>query len=288
MQTVAASQRVVPLLTMAEKITVNPGTESAAETSPRRLPFTPIFDTIVTEPLRETPTAAEEAAPATPAAPSYSEEKSAGAVLFRPQIIEPPPLAASDRALTWTIAGGMLAIVLALVWMGFELHSQQQMLKSELNSSSSRVASAVFDSSTLEQRPWLGIAEVAPQPPATSLGTFSVTLQNTGRTPALQARIAATAQLTDVPAEADGAQAIAPVNQGVGTILPGAQSKFVLDFPVSHPALVVLYHNQGHLVLHIAVTYEDIFQASHTSQSCWSWQPGLRQMESCGGYGTVN
>ena len=271
---------------MAEKITLNPAMSSVGEAVPRRLPFAPIFDTIVAEPLPEPPPPSVQPVSAPPK-PSPSENR-IGSVLFPAPSDQTPAPPQTSTDWHWATAIVLVAMLAVLAYVALQLRNQREVLGSELASSSSRLAAVLADNSKLEQRPWVGIAEVVPLPYASGPGFFNVALQNSGRTPALQTRVSASAQLTDLTGAATGSESVLNVTHTAGTLFPGSQGKVLLDFHLSQPALVALYRGQARLVLHVTVSYDDIFRNSHVTQNCWSWQPALRQMESCNGYDTVN
>ena len=193
---------------------------------------------------------------------------------------------ARSPALPWILALGLLAILAGVVYLNVQLQRQRQIL-SDLAASSSQLAAAVSGTQRMDQRAWLTIAGFTSQPLAVAPGAFNLYLQNTGKTPATEANVSATAQLDGVTPGVT-AQAIAPVTRNVGALFPGGQFKGVLDFHLLPATLGVLYRGQGHLEIHINIAYHDVFHASHVTQSCWSWQPAFRELESCAGYGTVN
>ncbi len=281
---------------MAEKI--NQGAPRAADGHSRRLPFTPIFDTIVAEALPEIPFTTEE-----PTTKVSQRERQSG---LRHR--EYPPQAVEDNGFNgsvhlhdgskqgevssrpaglwvWIIGIGVFTMLMGLLYLNWQLRRQSHALN-DLSNSTSKLASALSDNRKLEQRPWVNIADVVPRPLAVASGAFNVALQNSGKTAALDVKISATAQLTG--SDVSERQALTPVSRDAGSLFAGSQFRTVLDFRPSQEVLAQLYRGRGHLEIHIDVTYKDVFQDPHVSQACWSWQPAFRQMEACPGYGSVN
>jgi hypothetical protein len=282
---------------MAEKI--NQGASRAADAHSRPLPFAPIFDTIVAEPLSKTPFTIKE--PTTKV--TSPREKQSGSLHreFLPDEVEgtgfngpahfhdgskPGEVASHPARLSvWIIGIGVFTILLGVIYLNWQF-SRENYALSDLSNSTSKIATVLSDDRKLEQRPWVNIADMVPQPLAVAPGAFNVSLQNSGKTAALDVKVSATAQLTG--SDVSGNQAMIPVIRDTGGLFAGSQFKTVLDFRPSPAVLAQLYRGRGRLEIHIDVTYRDVLQASHVSQSCWSWQPAFRQMEACPGYGSVN
>ena len=275
------------------------GASRAADVQHRRLPFAPIFDTIVAEPLHEIPYPTEEFGTKVTtsrerppdALPRDFHPRGAGSnglnrpVRF-PEPDKPEEVVSHPAKLPIRILGlGILAILVAVIYLNWQFRRESYAL-SDLSTSTSKLASALSADQKLEQRPWVNIVDMSPQPLAVAPGAFNVFLQNSGKTAALDVKISGTAQLTgtDIPAN----QAVAPVKRDAGSLFAGSQFKTVLDFRPSPAVLAQLYRGRGHLEIHVDVSYKDVLQASHVSQACWSWQPAFRQMEACPSSGSIN
>lgn len=283
-EAVVGSQKRCATLTMAEKTIFDPRASRAAEAQSRRLPFAPIFDTIVAEPLPKPLLTTEEPATKVVVKPDDGNGYH-GPSLLRPEIRSKESASPRNRSLTWVLAATCVILVAGMVYQGIQLARQQQAL-SQLAAVTSKVDAKISENRILEQRPWVTISELIPQPLSTAPGAFSFSLQNAGKTPASNVKIAATAKLIDV-ADGSAVPAIEPVNRNAGTLFPGSQYRTVVDFHPAQEVFVALFRRQGKLEIHMNVSYEDA-QTPHVTQSCWLWQPALRRMDPCSGFGTVN
>lgn len=184
------------------------------------------------------------------------------------------------------VGAGFLILIAGMLVQNIQLARQERTLN-QLLQDGSNLASTLSEARGQELRPWITLSDLVPQPLSTAPGSFAVALQNTGKTPALNVKIAATAQVTDTP-NAGGLPPIGPVNRVSGTLFPGSQFRTVLDFQPSQAVFAALFRGRGQLEVHVNVSYEDVQHHSHVTQSCWHWRPALRQMEPCSSFGAVN
>jgi hypothetical protein len=270
---------------MAEKTIFDPRASRAAEAHSRRLPFAPIFDTIVAEPLPQSPLTTEEPATKVFAKPDDGNGFH-GLSVLRPEIRSGESALSKHGTLVWVIAASCVILVAGMVYQNIQLTRQQQAL-SQLATATSKLDARISENRILEQRPWVTISELVPQPLSTAPGAFSFSLQNGGKSPASSVKIAASAKLIDV-ADASSIPAIESVNRNAGTLFPGSQYRTVVDFHPAQEVFVALFRRQGKLEIHVNVSYEDALHTPHVTQSCWLWQPVLRRMDPCSGFDTVN
>ena len=270
---------------MAEKTIFDPRVSRTAELSSRRLPFAPIFDTIVAEPPSHRTVTTEE--PATKVFPLPGEGNG-----FRTPIAIETQKRLNDLRLKprgplyWIVAAVALLLVAGVIFQNIQLARQEQTL-TQLAQGTSKLAASLSDARVTQERPWLTLSDLAPQALSVAPGSFGMSVQNTGKTPAVDVKISATAQVVDF-ANAASLPAIGAVNRTVGTLFPGAQFRSVLDFRPPAPVFTALFRGQGRLEIHVNVSYEDVQRNSHVTQSCWQWAPALRRMDPCSGFGTVN
>ncbi len=278
---------------MAEKIILDPSFTRTAESHSRRLPFAPIFDTIVAEPLPEKPLTSEEPATKIPARPTGGGNGYRGPTFLPLESRTTNPSAGieaisqnGERRLYWVLAAGFFLLLAGIIYLTLQVQQQKQAL-AELTNPTSRTVPAPADTRFLEQRPWVAINDPVPLSLTTAPGSFAVSLQNSGKTPAVGVKVAANVQLGSLPAGFAN-QTVPQVSRTAGTLFPAAQYRTVLDFRFPPGVLAAIYRAQGKVELHVNVTYEDILHGAHVTQSCWTWQPALRSMEPCDGFGQVN
>ena len=270
---------------MAENTIFDPRVSSTTEATSRRLPFAPIFDTIVAEHPPQRPLTTQE--PATKVFPLPDE----GNGFRMPVAVEPQMGLIGEYLkpygpLMWAVAAGFVLLVAGVIFQNIQLARQEQTL-SQLAQSTSKLAASMLDARSAEERPWVTLSDLVPQPLSIAPGAFGISLQNTGKTPAVDVKIAATASVVDAP-NAASLPAIGSVNHVAGTLFPGAQFRSVLDFRPSAPVFTALFRGQARLQVHVSVSYEDTQRNSHVTQSCWLWAPALRRIDPCSGFGTVN
>ena len=269
---------------MAEKTIFDPRYSRGTEAPSRRLPFAPIFDTIVAEPLPQRPLTTEE--PVTKVFPLPREGNGFRVPPLEEPQNRPKETSSGNRRFVWVIGAGLSLLVAGIVFQNFQLARQQQTL-TQLVQGTSKLASSLTDARAAQERPWLTLSDLTPQPLSVAPGSFGVAVQNAGKTPAVDVKIAAMAQVTNVP-NASSLPPIEPLNYSAGTIFPGAQFRTILAFQPSAPVFTALFRSQGRLEIHVNVTYEDVQRGTHVTQSCWQWIPASRRMEPCSGFGTIN
>jgi len=275
---------------MAEKIT-HQSTERSAEEQGRRLPFAPIFDTISPEPALKpelesapkSPSSTEDYADSARRSSADVNNFSFSTARERP---EPGHPAGHYTGISnWIVAVGLVLVALTLSYMSLQLREQRQVLSEQLQ----QLLRATQESRQLEQRPWVGIADAVPQPLTATGGTFNITLQNFGKTPAIDVHASGYVVLQDSPEiSLSNEETAHPVQLSAGSLSPGAVQKSAVEFRIPLASVAALYRNQVYAVLHVSVTYKDVFQAAHTTQSCFYWQPNLRGAQACEGHNTVN
>ena len=225
---------------MTDKTTQHPIPELNPEASHRRLPFAPIFDTIVAED-----------------APTSGVRKLERKSYFGD--LDPDFLAV--RHAHWIVATAAVVIALVVLYLAVQARKQTQILTALATSSQ---ASLRADEATmrLEQRPWVGVADAVAQPLTASGDAF--TLQNSGKTPALDVHFSGNVMLTVSPQLTAANETTAPVQGSAGMLFPGAAYKTVVQFPIPVASVAALYRNQVRAVVHVSITYKDTLQGAHT------------------------
>jgi hypothetical protein len=269
---------------MAENLT-HQSTERSDEAQGRRLPFAPIFDTIVAEPAPESSSSAGDYADSAP--PHSPDVKNISFSTARERSKPEHPAGHDTGISNWIVAVGTVMVALTLSYVGLQLRRQAQVRSEQLPSSPQQLLRDTQESRQLEQRPWVGI-DAVPQPLTATGDTFNVTLQNVGKTPAVDVYISGSVLLQDSPKISLSNEGTAPVQRFAGTLFPGAVHKIPIEFRIPLASVGALYHNQVYAVLRVSVAYKDVFHVAHTTQSCFYWQPNLRDVQACEGYNTVN
>ena len=277
---------------MAEKIILDASVPRTAEPHSRRLPFAPIFDTIVAEHLPETPVTIEEPSTKIPGRPIHGDNGFRG-LSASPRESKIPefrfsaePAFQNGRNLYWILAAGFLLLLAGMIYLNVQLQSQKQAL-AEFTKSDSRTVPVPADTRFLDQRPWVAINDPVPLSLTTAPGSFALSLQNSGKSPAVGVKVTATVQPGSSAAGLTS-QNVPQVNRVGGNLFPGAQYRTVLDFRFPPGVLAAIYRAQGQVDLHVNVSYEDVLRVAHVTQSCWTWRPASRSVEPCDGFGQLN
>jgi len=259
-----------------------PATELNPEANHLPLPFALIFDTIAAETAPEPlPKKQEHGSFSVPSKDDLDFDFSGARHQTQAEIT---PDYQRPIISNWIAAVATAVIALAVLYLAIQIRKQAQILTDELAKSSEALVRAGEETRRLEQRPWVGVADAVAQPLTRTGGAFTLTLQNSGKTPALDVHFSGSVMLGDSPQLTAANEATAPVQWSTGMFFPGAVHKTVLEFRVPLASVAALYRNQVRAIVHVSITYRDVFQGSHTTQSCFYWQPSLPDVQACGQY----
>jgi hypothetical protein len=140
----------------------------------------------------------------------------------------------------------------------------------------------------VDQRAWIGLTEATIQPLTSDGGGFTIKLQNTGKTPALDVQVAAAITLEDI-AQPLGPRAPNPAGgSSAGTMMPGSGYTTDVWFRTSPETLSSLAHEETRVVNLVLVTYKDVFQAPHSSTICFYWHSSVSRVMPCDSYNQLN
>ncbi len=139
-----------------------------------------------------------------------------------------------------------------------------------------------------DQRAWVGLTEAVVQPLTASGGGFTIKLQNTGKTPALDLQISDIITIEDINQLADLEEPNMTALSSAGTLMPGAVYTTDVWFKTSPDAVSSLTHDQLGAVNFIRLTYKDVFQRPHSTKVCFYWRSGLSRVKPCDGYNELN
>ncbi len=184
---------------------------------------------------------------------------------------EPPRR--SNLAL-WLAVAGIVLTLAAGVFFGLRLHRLETLVA---NDSAARLD---------EQRAWVGLAEAKPLPLTAEGGGFEIRLQNTGKTPAFDVKVANVCRF--VAANEPLAPPAADSAISAGNLIPSAS--YLTDVWFSPPSGNADAFQSGDLraVDLVLVSYKDIFQQQHTSKICFYWYGRLSNVRACDAYNELN
>lgn len=152
---------------------------------------------------------------------------------------------------------------------------------------------AIRDSSRSDQRAWVGVVAFNAPKPAFEVGNqpvLSVTISNTGKTPALRCKSLFAAKSYPVTQPFVANYGATTGRNSIDTIPPNARPE------LQTPPLAALTGYQidsiknGTLILYIfgKITYEDVFGITHQSQFCYALSHNLTSAEGCETYNDAN
>jgi hypothetical protein len=202
---------------------------------------------------------------------------------------QPEPSSRGRGGITrWIVAFVAVVIALPAAYLALHLLKQPSSRAEQPLSLSESSARAEEENKRLELRSWVGVTEIDPQPLTATGSAFKITLQNSGKTPALIVHVAEGVQVDGSTPIGASKDAPATVQRTVGTLFPGGIYRDTLEYRLPMSAVAALYRNQTYAVVHISITYKDVFQAFHTTQSCFYWQPTLPAVQACEHDNAVN
>ena len=138
-----------------------------------------------------------------------------------------------------------------------------------------------------QQRAWIGLSVSKVYPLTRVGGGFVISLQNVGRTPALQASVTDYVVIEDLHHLTGAQEATSHSPMSLGTLAPGSGFNTDVWFKTSPDALSGLSGGEIRAVNYAVVTYQDIFHRTHTTQSCFYWHGGLPAPLPCEGFNTL-
>ncbi len=189
-------------------------------------------------------------------------------------------MAAGQRTHQWIQTGCAVLAVFLIVFFGVRLSRRLQALtEAQHGSESATVASQEL--TRTEQRAWVGMMEAVPLPLRPDGGGFTIKVQNTGKTPAVDVRLSAVIGFADNEslneAEIPNAGLVTPL----GTLLPGAAYTTDVLFRTSPAAVRALANHQHRAVGLLWISYTDVFKTSHSSRTCFYWYSDLKAVKPC-------
>ncbi len=190
------------------------------------------------------------------------------------------------RAVAWITAVAALIAALAVFGFGISLHRQLGKIRGELSELSEARLAALQDEMRTDQRAWVGLTEANVHPLTATSGGFTIKLQNTGKTPALDVQIADVATIEDADQTTQLQEPTA--TSSAGTLMPGGVYTTDVWFTTSPDAITALTHDRLRAANYLHVTYKDVFHRSHSTKVCFYWSKSLPRVKPCDRYNEMN
>jgi hypothetical protein len=190
------------------------------------------------------------------------------------------------RVTSWITAIGALVAAVAVLAFGFSLERQLGKLHTQLIQSSEATTRILQDGMRTDQRAWVGLTEATVHPLTANGGGFTIKLQNTGKTPALDLQVADVATIEDV--DQSGPQQEPNVTSSAGTLMPGGVYTTDVWFTTSPDAVAGLTKDRLRAANYVYVTYKDVFQKTHATKACFYWRKSLARVKPCDNYNELN
>src|SRR5271167_2785844 len=185
-----------------------------------------------------------------------------------------------------TMAVAVIAIV-AVTLSAVAFQKQAQKLAAQVTQSEAAMKD-LREQFRADQRPWIGLTEATLQPLTRNGGGFTIKLQNTGRTPAVDIHISADVRVEDIGQAAD-LRAPAPASgDSAGTLMPGAAHTTDIWFKTSPDVMSGLARDELRVVNFVRVTYKDMHEGLHATNICFYWNSSLSRVKLCNGYNDLN
>jgi hypothetical protein len=209
---------------------------------------------------------------------------------FRPSNAEPSWQRHANVTQWVTAVTAIVAAVAAMAAICFVLGLQRQIrkLSAERIGLSEAKMLALQEDIRTAQRAWVGLADASAQPLTDNGGRFTIRLQNTGRTPALDLQIAGTVRVVGMDEPSELPELTTSVRNSAGTLIPGAVYTTDVWFQTSADAISGLARDQVRAVTFLRVTYKDVFLGPHETRVCFYWSPSMPAVQSCDRYNELN
>lgn len=190
------------------------------------------------------------------------------------------------RVMSWMTAVGALVAAIAVIAFGISLERQLGKLHTQLIQSSEATTRILQDGMRTDQRAWVGLTEATVHPLTANGGGFTIKLQNTGKTPALDLQVADVATIEDV--DQAGPQQEPNVTSSAGTLMPGGVYTTDVWFTTSPDAVAGLTKDRLRAANYVYVTYKDVFQKTHATKACFYWRKSMTRVKPCDTYNELN
>ncbi len=187
----------------------------------------------------------------------------------------------------WIAAMGAVVAV-AAIYFGISMETRIRRIDSQLARMSDGRSLARQGGIETDQQAWVGLVGATLQPLTSDGGGFTITLQNTGKTAALDLQISDVVTIEDRDQSAGLHKPNITAHCSAGTLMPGAMYTTNVWFRTSSDAVSGLTHDQLRAVNFIRITYKDVFQQSNAADACFYWRSSLPGVKPCEGYNELN
>jgi hypothetical protein len=138
-------------------------------------------------------------------------------------------------------------VVIVVTYIGVAFQKQTKNMTAQLTQSVATMQE-LRQEVRADQRAWVGLTEATVQPLTGDGGGFTIRLQNTGKTPALDVQVAAAITLEDME-QSFGPRAPNPARgNSAGTLMPGSGYSTDVWFKTSPETMSSLTHDQMRVV----------------------------------------
>lgn len=147
----------------------------------------------------------------------------------------------------------------------------------------SKYAATTREMLHMDQRPWVGLSRATLHPLDAAGGGITIQISNTGKSPALNVRIQHVIRVVEYDEEPDRTVVDTAPVQAAGMLMPGSEFN-ANGWLRTSPAMVeAIRSGKARPVSVLLVTYDDIYQQSHSTQQCFFWRAGQDLLLPCKG-----
>jgi hypothetical protein len=190
---------------------------------------------------------------------------------------------ATDRI---TAAAAMILAV-AVTYFGIAFQKQMKNVTAQLIQSEITMR-AMQEGVRGDERAWVGLTETVVQPLTSDGGGFTIKLQNTGKTPALDLQISDVITMEEVDQSEPLHEPNITAHNFAGTLMPVAVYMTDVWFKTSPDTMYRLTHDQLSAVNFVRLTYKDVLQRPHTTKVCFTWRSSLPRLKPCDNYNEMD
>jgi len=191
------------------------------------------------------------------------------------------PRTKSLTVMEWIMAASVLVIAISCLYGAAML--RRQSAGPSNGALASKYAATAREMLHLDQRPWVGLLRATPHPLDAAGGGITIQISNTGKSPALNVRIRQVIRVVESDEEPDTRGVETAPMQAAGMLMPGAEFTTKAWLRTSPSMVVAIRTGKARTVSVLLVTYDDIYQQSHSTEQCFFWQAGQELLSPCQG-----
>jgi len=187
----------------------------------------------------------------------------------------------SLTVMDWIMAASVLVIAISCLYGAVML--RRQSAGPSNGALASKYAATAQMILHMDQRPWVGLLRATPHPLDAAGGGITIQISNTGKSPALNVRIRQVIRVVESDEEPDTRGVETAPMQAAGMLMPGAEFTTKAWLRISPSMVVAIRTGKARSVSVLLVTYDDIYQQSHSTEQCFFWQAGQELLSPCQG-----